>query len=518
MRLGPSRPSIETGDGRATRPWPPAFIVPAIGLLLGGLVLVPMGALIRAALTRTGWMHLDLGAALLTSLATAALATVLAAITAIALAAVLATRDQPGASVLRWAITATLLVPSFAFAIGWRAIAPGAPPLALLVLALAAAGIAPIFLAAHWALAQGGPDTDDDAQMFGIPATARSIAQLRSAGPVLTAASLLTFARALTDLGAPLLLTAPSGTPLLTTEILRAYERAPGGATAPAAALLLCACLALLLTSASQINRAAPRTGDAELAGSPASLGEMGPWRWPAFALALALVFGLLGFPFAALLSKALAAFQANTIAKPLSATITIAMPAAALALVLAGAAAILSHKPQARSASLLTTLCLLPAAIPGLALALGIAAGLAGWFTNTSLLLMLAIAAVSLPAVLHHVREGLSRMPADQENAARMHGADRRAVFRGIILPQLTPRLIGAWGLIFASACREVPASLLLAAPGARTLVAESLDGARTGNFDHAAMLAIVAIALSASVVAIASRISGVPLLAPGR
>jgi ABC-type Fe3+ transport system permease subunit len=236
MRLGLPRPSSKTGDDQSTRPWPPAFITPAIGVLLALLVLLPVAGLIRAALARGTWVHLDLGPALLASVGTAALATAIAAAAAIALAALLSARDMPAASLLRSAVTATLLVPSFAFAIGWQAIAPSAQPLLLLVLALAAAGIAPMFLAARWALAHGGPDTDDAAQIFGISAQARFMTQLRSAGPVLAAAALLTFARAIADLGAPLLLTARTATPLLTTEILRAHERAPTGATAAVAA------------------------------------------------------------------------------------------------------------------------------------------------------------------------------------------------------------------------------------------------------------------------------------------
>ncbi len=518
MRLGPLRPLKKTGEARATRPWPPAFIGPAAGVLLALLVLLPIGGLLRAALARGSWVHLELGAALLDSLATAALATALAVAAAITLAALLATRDMPAGTLLRSALAATLLVPSFAFALGWHALALSWPPLLLLVLSLAGAGIAPMFLAARWALAQGGPDTDDAAHMFGIPSTARFTSQLRSAAPVLSAAALLTFARAIADLGAPLLLTAPAQIPLLTTEILRAHERAPNSATAAAAALLLCANLALLLTSASQLNRSTSRANTAEQPQNATSLGALGLWRWAAFALAGVLMIALLGLPVIALLAAAGPALRLGALIAPFATTVTVAMPAATLALLLAGAAACLSHRPAARSASILATLCLLPAAIPGLALALGVAAAFSGWLTNTSLLLMLALTALSLPAILHHIREGLSRIPPEEEHAARMHGAGRRAVFRHIVLPQLTPRFIGAWALVFASACREVPASLLFAAPGAGTLTAESLDRARAGDFEQAAILALLAIAISAAVVAIAARISGEPLLAPRR
>jgi iron(III) transport system permease protein len=516
MRLGPSRQSIKTGDGLAVRPgprpWPPAFIPPAITVVLGLLVLLPVAALIRAALIRGNWVHLDLARALLASVSIATLATAVAAAAGLGIAALLSMRDVPFARLIRSGVTATLLIPSFGFAIGWQAIAPSAAPGLLLVLALAASSVAPMFLAARWALVRGGPDAGDADRMYSVSMRIRVARQLQGAAPLLSAAVVLTFARALADLGAPLLL----GTPMLTTEILRAHERAPNGATAAAAALLLCACIALLLRLAAQLNRSTPR-GEAQDA-SVASLGELGTWRWPAFAVLLGALAVLIGLPLASLSAKAIPALRFDAFHLPLVATLSAALPAATLALLLAGAAACLSHRPAARSASLATTLCLLPAAVPGLALALGGAAAFSSWLTNTPLILMLIITAISLPAVLHHVREGLSRMPPDEEHAARMHGADRRAVFAGLLLPQLLPRFIGAWALVFASACREVPASLLLTAPGARTLTTESFDQAHAGNLGQAAALAFVTIALSACVMAIATRVSGEPLLAPRR
>ncbi len=518
MRHGPSRPSLETDGRTGTETWPSRWLAPAVGIGLVLLVVVPAFHLPWAALTRAGWVRIDLISALLNSGAASAAATLVAAAVALPLAWVLSATDLPGARALRAATLATLLMPSFGFALGWHAIMPQSLPAVTLTLALAASAVAPIMIAVTWALASSDATLDDAAQLLGTPALQRYAGQLQRMAPGLAAALVLTFAKSFTDLGAPLLLATPNGAPFLTTEILRALESASQGATAAAAALLLCALIVLSLRLADQLSRRSERVAVDGADGASATTLHLGRWRWPIFALCCAIIATLTGLPAAGLLVAALPRLDPNVLLQPLLATATVATLAAALALAIAASLAILGQRSSSVATAFVQTLGSVPAAIPGLAIAIGMLGAYGSAFGGPLPLLVLSTTALALPGAQHHIRRALAAIPLEEDYAARMLGADRRATFVAIFLPQLSPALIGAWALVFAGACRELPAALILSSPHARTLAAESMARARDGHFDQAAALAIALFAVSAVVVCVATRISGTPLLMPRR
>ncbi len=518
MRLGPPRPSTVT-DGRAgTNAWPPRLLAPVLGALLVVMVLLPALSLLWAAMTRGNWVRIDLVPALANSVLAAALATLLAMVVAVPLAWLVATTDLPFASGLRSAVMATLLVPSFAFAIGWHWLAPSWPPIMMLTLVLATAAMAPIFLAATWALAQTSASEAEAARLLGVSAPARTRLLVQRFGPACAAAAVLTFSRALVDLGAPLLLTAPAGLPLLTTEVLRVFETTPQSATLAFAVILLCVLSALLLRLAGQLGRHSPGLGKDDDGAGARPLIHLGPWRWPCLVGVVALITLLAVLPITALVVRAFANQQPGVLIAPVLATLTVATLSAALAVLIGGSVAFLAHRPTMATAAILTGLAHAAAILPGIVLAVAMATVYGRALGGTLVLLVLAAAALALPGVSHHIRAGLSRIAPDEDHAARMLGASPRATFRAIILPQLTPQLIGAWALVFAAACRELPTALMLASPQLRPLAAESVTRARAGDFEQASALAFVAIAISAAVVGLASRASGEPLLMPRR
>ncbi len=521
MRNGPLRPSIETGGRAGVRAWPPRLLAPGLGLVLLTLVLWPVVGLLWAVFAGSGWMPLNLTGALANSVLVAAVATLLALTAATPLAWLVAHTDVPYARVLRTITLVTLLVPSFAFALGWQAWGwQGVPPIAVLVLVLTAAAMGPIFVAATWALAHTDATDEEAGRMLGVPAGARTQLLVRRFRPALAAAGVLTFARALADLGAPLLTTAPASTPLLTTEILRVFEAAPKSATAAFAALLLCALTALLLRLAGEFGRQSAQLGPDDGGDAARTTVPLDRWRWPLLMCAAGVLALLVALPLLGLLTLAWPSISRVplivSLQVPLLATLTVATLAASLSLLIGASAAYLAHRRSPAAAPLLGRLCTLPAALPGPALAIGFAATYGALQIGSLLVLVLAVTVLALPSVLHHTDNGLARIPADEEHAARMLGAGPASVFRAIILPQLTPRLIGAWALVFAATCRELPTALMLAVPQLRPLAAESVASARTGAFEQAAALALATVLVSAAVIALAARASGEPLLMP--
>lgn len=141
--------------------------------------------------------------------------------------------------------------------------------------------------------------------------------------------------------------------------------------------------------------------------------------------------------------------------------------------------------------------------ALPGLVVALalvffGIRAVPALY--QTLVMLVFAYIVLFLPQAGGPLRASLLQLNPALEEAAHSLGAGRLSTVRRVVLPLVRPGLGAGAALVFLTAMKELPATLLLAPTGFRTLATEVWSATNAAFFDRAAPPAL-AIVLASSI-----------------
>jgi iron(III) transport system permease protein len=316
------------------------------------------------------------------------------------------------------------------------------------------------------------------------------------ATPGLAASLLLVFAMAIEEYGTPAALGRRAGFDVLVTGIdLRVSDwpiDLPGAA-------ILSLLLVLLSFGAFLIQRwILTRRSYQTTTGKPQAFEKRSLGRW-----SLPVVFG---FAFIAFLATAvpLLAILATALSRTISGGLTIgnlgldnflaiftdstgALRALGTSLSLGIAAALLTGllgalsayavvKTTVRGRNLLDVLTILPNALPGIVVAVGlILAWNQPWLPitpyNTALILLLAYCCILLPQPVRYATAAFHQVGDNLEAAARVFGAGPMVAFRRILLPLILPSLLASMLLVFAVATRELVASIIVAPVGMQTI-----------------------------------------------
>ena len=105
-------------------------------------------------------------------------------------------------------------------------------------------------------------------------------------------------------------------------------------------------------------------------------------------------------------------------------------------------------------------------------------------------------------PQALAGAHGALLRVDPRLEEAARGLGRSPRSAFVSITAPLVAPGLLAGATLVFLSAMKELPATLLLRPIGFETLATEVWSATGVGSYSQAAVPALVLIVLAAPVV----------------
>jgi iron(III) transport system permease protein len=139
--------------------------------------------------------------------------------------------------------------------------------------------------------------------------------------------------------------------------------------------------------------------------------------------------------------------------------------------------------------------------AIPGISLALAVV-----FFTlnvmpalyQTFFALVVAVSLRYLVQAVGAMRGPMLQISPRTVEAARSLGEPSLGVMRTITLPLLRPGLVAGLAIVFLSALKELPLTLLLAPVGFGTLATELWDAAREGFYAQAAVPAMLLLAVS--------------------
>ncbi|MCE9898005.1 ABC transporter permease [Raoultella terrigena] len=128
------------------------------------------------------------------------------------------------------------------------------------------------------------------------------------------------------------------------------------------------------------------------------------------------------------------------------------------------------------RGSAIIDALSLMPAALPGVVVGVGL---ILLWNRpfwpvspyNSWFMLLLSYCCLLLPWPVRYVGSALRQLGNNLEPAARVHGASPLQALRLIVLPLVFPALLAAMLMVFAVASRELVTSLLLAPAGTQTV-----------------------------------------------
>ncbi len=183
------------------------------------------------------------------------------------------------------------------------------------------------------------------------------------------------------------------------------------------------------------------------------------------------LIWGNLGFDnFAAIHTDGTGALRA------LTTSLSLGIGAALFTGILGALSAYAVVKTRMRGRQLLDVLTILPNALPGIVVAVGlILAWNQPWLPmtpyNTALILLLAYCCILLPQPVRYATAAFHQIGDNLEAAARVFGATPMTAFRRILLPLILPSLMASMLLVFAVATRELVASIIVAPVGLQTI-----------------------------------------------
>lgn len=499
-------------------------------LLVAAVVIWPMLELLREALVGgpSAFLRVFVAdttrAALLNTLGSSLVATLLALVVGGGMAILLDQFYLPALRWLRLGMILPLLIPPFIIALGWaQAYGPagllkrlvgselpglfGGPGVTIL---LAAHGAPLAFLTVGAALtARGARDLERAARASGADAlTALRTVTLPLLRPAFGAAFGLVYISSASDFGIPAVLGIPGRFPTVTTEIYRglsfsASQTSFAQAVALASLLVVLALVVLLVVA--RLNRGVAVVGGGLeqprrritaggrltllLGGLYVAVIVVGP------LLALTLVaftkaYGLDPVPAnwshvnfaAAVQGKAGLAFGRS-----------ILLAAAAATLVALAGIATATVARRRRWGSLLEATTALPYAVPGSAVAICMILAFSRWWYGTLAIILIAYLARFWALGERPIGGALAQVGPDPFRAARASGAGPLRAWRTGVWPAIRPAVLAGWVLVFLTAMHELTVSSLLYAPGTETIAVVVLNAELAGDIATTAAIAAI-------------------------
>jgi iron(III) transport system permease protein len=556
----PTRASAPPGPGRRRqriRPESLLFIAAAVVLL--ALVIVPLILLLAGSLSRTfGEIGQNLTfnnysriytdtynyKLLRNTLVVTSLATVFSLTIGVIVAWLIGRANLPTRRALEILMLVPLFVSPFYLALGWGiAIGPtgavgkgiaevwsDAQPSfdnlfgIIFVITLSMVPYAYLFVSASFR--NMDPSLEEAARMSGMGTlqTARRVT-IPLAKPAILSAALLTFIEVAGQFGVPLIYGVPAGIFVITTRLYTMTQNAPSdleGAAALSTMMIVISIIAMYVQIRA-LGEGAKRFATVTGRGFRPSRVKLGKSVMPALTgvwiyVILASVIPVGSLVYTAFLPRGSSVtdynsltfdnirssvFENDRIKHALTNSLVYSGIAATIVVVLAAVIAWLRVRSKTRGAFLLDFVSMVPAAIPGIVLALAFL-----WtFVRTPLygtmwILVLGYVAAFLPFALRAIAPGINAIDPTLEEAGRMSGLAWLRRFTRILLPLLRPNLIAAWLLCFTIFFKELPISIMLSSLGHEVLSVSVYSAWSDGRTDHTAAIATVQIAVIGIVV----------------
>ena len=245
---------------------------------------------------------------------------------------------------------------------------------------------------------------------------------------------------------------------------------------------------------------------------------HLGAWKWPALAFVGLVVFLSLIIPAGGLaywfwrglnqdwIVRDLGPVQGNiatltALLSPAWNSIAVSLGAAALTITLAIPISVVAVRKPGRIAHLVERLAYVGSALPGIVVALAyvfLGVNYARPLYQTLPMLLVAYVVIFLPQAVGSERSSLLQVSPKLEEAGRSLGKRPWHVFRTITLPMVRPGLLAAGAMVFLTAMKELPTTLILSPIGFNTLAVQVWANISEAFFARAAAPTLLLILLS--------------------
>ena len=360
-----------------------------------------------------------------------------------------------------------------------------------------------VFLLAQASLRGLDPSLEEAARGLGL-SRPRVFARvtLPALRPAVGAGALLVALYSLSDFGVVSLMRYDALTRAIYLQYRALFDRTP----AAVLGLVLVALTALVVLAEWRTRTRGRQYRTSPGAAREAAPVRLGRWRWPALAFCTATVGTFLAVP-AAVLGYWLVRGLRNEreldvpVGEALNSLVASSL-AAGVAVAAALPVAVLALRHPSRRTALLERLSYAGNALPGIVIALSLvffAARYASPVYQTLALLVFAYVVRFFPQGLSGVESALERVNPRLEEAARGLGRGPLTTAARVTVPLVRSGLLAGAALVFLSAMKELPATLLLRPIGFETLATEIWRFTSVGAYSRAALPALVLIAVSA-------------------
>jgi iron(III) transport system permease protein len=366
-----------------------------------------------------------------------------------------------------------------------------------------------VLLVTRAALRSADPTLESAARSLGLGRSeVLRRAQLPQMRAALAASSLLSALYVLSDFGAVTIFRYPT----LTRGIFVQYRSSFDRSVAALMALVLVG-LTVAFIVGERLARgpvAPPRTQ----APRPADRLRLGRWRFPATAALLVPALVGVGVPVSIAVgwagSGSVRSGGPEVLTRAAATSLSLSAVAALAAVALCLPVAVDTIRRPGWVSRLIESAAVAGYALPGLVVALSLvflaARGLP--FAYQTLGLVVAAYVIRfLPEALAAARASLAAVNPTLAEASRTLGAPRWATSRRVSLPLVRGGLAAGGALVFLTAMKELPATLLLRPAGVDTLAVRVWTGASEGFYGQAAPAALLLLAISALALFVVGR-----------
>lgn len=350
--------------------------------------------------------------------------------------------------------------------------------------------------------------------------------------PGIAAAQLLVFVLTIEEFGTPAALASRSGFHVLVTGIHERFADWP--IDIPGAAVLSTVLVALAVGAYGFQHWLVTRRDRVAISGKPVQPARRDPGRWKALVLGSFTLLGLLGvvIPIGGMVITALTRTVSGGLAldnlgmthfltalAPRSGALAALLNSLGLATATAFATAVAGTiiawcvvRSPVRGRALLDALAVMPNAIPGIVVAVGLVlVWNQSWWPvaiySTPLILLIAYCCLLIPYPVRYAAGALRQVSVSLEDAARVSGATPVRMMTRVVLPLVLPAVLVAMLLVFAVATRELVASLILTPPGMHTVSTYIFRQFEQGSVGEGMALSTIAVGLTTLLLLLVAR-----------
>jgi iron(III) transport system permease protein len=350
--------------------------------------------------------------------------------------------------------------------------------------------------------------------------------------PALLAGGLVAFLQAMTLFGSPAILALPAGFHTMTTKIWSLFQFPPKPELAAAASLPLLLLTVLLLRAEHMILGRRSYSIVGGKYGTPRLI-PLQRWRWPAFAICLAVLMLPVFLPYAALLNAAFSPiattfvtfhnatlhnidfvlFELSSASLALKNTVILGTAAATIGTTIALVISYVTARQAVTGWRALGFLATAPIAIPGIVLGVGLFLSYTRppfVLYGTLWILMIAFVTIALPSAYQQLQAAMRTIHPELEDASRILGASRLRSLWQITAPLLRTGVIATWCFIFVGVMRELSAAIILFTSETKVLSVLIYDLNESGDLGAISVIGLGMLIITFGVVIAVNKIPG--------